>query len=401
MDSKIKCAYCGPVPTIHWVEYFTAFMDWLVQPFNSLVESILKKLVPKFILNRSEQISIGLARGLISLKLAKVLHEPEAADSYRTKCMWQAAKSRGVKLSRIKIFYLPTFVFLAEHRGRALLFDGLPRPDRGKAPSLMWMDDKGVIQKLFAQAGIPVPRGGIAFTRARALELFTEISGTAVVKPSLGSRSRHTVLHINDRAALLQAFSIAKQLSPWVAVQEELKGRVHRITLISGKVAGVLRRDPPFVTGNGQLSVRQLVEAANLDPLRQGPIFHHIPADIQALSELQRQGLAWDSVPGLGVEVVLRQNIGRSAGGVNQDVTDLAHPENLKLFEKIGRVLADSLVGVDFIIRDVRVPWQEQPASGVIECNSLPFIDLHHYPFSGSVRDASGMLWDSVLSAGN
>lgn len=400
MNNKIKCLHCGPVPTLHWVEYFTALMDWLAGPFNSFVESLYRRVLPKFILERNGQISVGLVKGLMVLRLAKVLDKPQAADSDRTKCLWQAAQARGIKLRRVKIFYLPTWVFLAEHHGRTWLFDGLPRPDGAKSKSLLWMDDKGVMQARFSKAGIPVAKGGVAFTRARALELFLQISGTAIVKPSLGSRSRHTVLHINDRASLLKAFAVAKQLSPWVAVQEELKGRVHRVTLISGKVVGVLRRDPPYVVGDGQSSVRELVRVANLHPMRQGPVFHHILMDTEAQTELKRQNLNWDSLPAAGREIVLRQNIGRGSGGVNSDVTDLVHPENLKLFEKIGQVLADSLVGVDLIIQDVSAPWQQQPGTGVIECNSLPFIDLHHYPFSGPSRDAAGLLWDSVLSAG-
>ena len=58
---------------------------------------------------------------------------------------------------------------------------------------------------------------------------------------------------------------------------------------------------------------------------------------------------------------------------------------------------ADPLVGVDFIMEDARVPWQEQERCGVIECNSLPFIDLHHYPLYGEPRNVAGALWDIVF----
>jgi cyanophycin synthetase len=93
----------------------------------------------------------------------------------------------------------------------------------------------------------------------------------------------------------------------------------------------------------------------------------------------------------------LIQKISRGSGGSNIDVTDDVHPENMRLFEKVGRVLADPLVGIDFIIRDISHPWQRQLPCGVIECNGLPFIDLHHYPLSGKTRDAAGALWDIVF----
>ena len=77
-------------------------------------------------------------------------------------------------------------------------------------------------------------------------------------------------------------------------------------------------------------------------------------------------------------------------------MTDSVHPDNMALFEKIGRVLDDPLVGIDFIIEDMSRSWKTQKNCGVIECNSMPFIDLHHYPLYGKPRDAAGALWDLI-----
>ena len=38
----------------------------------------------------------------------------------------------------------------------------------------------------------------------------------------------------------------------------------------------------------------------------------------------------------------------------------------------------------DFIIEDITKSWKEEQHCGIIECNSLPFIDLHHYPLFGN-----------------
>jgi hypothetical protein len=46
-------------------------------------------------------------------------------------------------------------------------------------------------------------------------------------------------------------------------------------------------------------------------------------------------------------------------------------------------------------------PHGEQQPCGVIECNSLPFIDLHHFPLYGNVVNAAGALWDSVFPGSN
>ena len=69
------------------------------------------------------------------------------------------------------------------------------------------------------------------------------------------------------------------------------------------------------------------------------------------------------------------------------------HPDNLKLFLKIAATLDDPLVGVDFMMEDMARSWRTTRC-GVIECNSLPFIDLHHFPYAGRARNVAGMVWD-------
>ena len=59
-------------------------------------------------------------------------------------------------------------------------------------------------------------------------------------------------------------------------------------------------------------------------------------------------------------------------------------------------MLDDPLVGVDFMMDDMARSWKEQKC-GVIECNSLPFIDLHHFPLKGPARNAAGNVWDLIF----
>ena len=49
-----------------------------------------------------------------------------------------------------------------------------------------------------------------------------------------------------DEKNFIVAFKKARQLSPWVMIEEELTGYVHRGTVIGGKLIAVLRREPAY-----------------------------------------------------------------------------------------------------------------------------------------------------------
>jgi cyanophycin synthetase len=104
-----------------------------------------------------------------------------------------------------------------------------------------------------------------------------------------------------------------------------------------------------------------------------------------------------EDIPAKGKIITFSQKTSRGIGGSTTEVTDIIHPENTKMLEHLGSFLKDPLVGVDLIIEDITQPWHKEQHCGIIECNSLPFIDLHHYPLFGTPNNVAGKLWDLVL----
>jgi cyanophycin synthetase len=158
----------------------------------------------------------------------------------------------------------------------------------------------------------------------------------------------------------------------------------------------VLRRDPACVFGDGLHNISELVDIENNNPLRDEKLFHKMIIDNEALKELTYQNLQLTSIPSKNQRINLGTKTSRGSGGAIVDVTAEVHPDNNLLFNKIGEYLDDPLIGIDFIIEDIKKSWQETPRCGVIECNSLPFIDLHHYPLQGQPINVAGKVWDFV-----
>lgn len=386
------CKDCEPAQEIHAVAYLSVVLGWLDQPFFDLMELLFKNTAEKI----SSKISIPFFKTMVFLKLGYWTEKPDEKDTWRTKCFWDEALRRGIKMREFHLGPIKDG-FVAEYKGKTILFDGLPRPGLEESGALKWMDNKGVMKVKFLKEGLPVAPGGVAFTKRGALKIFNSIKKSVITKPNLGSRSRHTMIHINTGEDLIVGFKKAKKLSPLVVVEEELRGYLFRGTLIGGKLVGVVKRDQPEVTGDGMHTLRTLMEEENKRPERNGPIFHKIILDKEAELELKRQNIEMNDVPAKGRTITFSQKTSRSCGGTTAEVTNIVHPDNIEMLEHVGRFLNDPLVGVDFIIEDITKSWKEEQHCGIIECNSLPFIDLHHYPLFGKPNNVAGKLWDLVL----
>lgn len=392
------CLDCGPDTVSHIGHRFGIVFEEFFEPLNRLSGFIWRGIGPLFLLLPWEYVALFGFSLMRLLGLARFTHIPDTHDNLRTRALWESAKKRGITLREFRLFGMPeTGVFVARSGRHIRIFEGLPRP----RPILNWrahhMDNKWLLKQWCLRAGIPVAKGAVCRSPEEAVSAFRLLTPPVIVKPHLGSRSRHTTIHIRDESTLLTAFKKAKQLSPRVIVEEELVGDVYRGTLIGKRVVGVMRREMASVLGDGASSIRSLVEKENARKERKGPIFHEIPKDTEADEELARQSFTWDSILPRGVRATLSQKASRSFGASTTDVTDITHPDIIVLLENLAEIIDDDVIGVDFIVSDITRSWKEQTRCGVIECNSLPFIDLHHYPLNGSPRDVAGALWGLVF----
>lgn len=390
---KRACAACGGDAVPHGLLYANIVIDRFIDPFipsRSGKGGWLARTMHRI----EEWAAPYIFRATAALGLAKKVTAPDEKTLLLAKVLWEDGITRGVDMWEWRLFGLARNLFYATlPDGRRIAFEGLPLPEKEifRAP---WMDDKAELKKRFAAAGFPIAAGGSFKRLADAVAFFRARGGTFITKPHSGSASRHTTLHIDTEEKLARAFRIAKQVSPIVVVEEELRGPVYRATVVDGNFIALLRRDPPHVIGDGKRTIRELVEEANKHPARNGPYFSKMKIDDAALEELAWQALTPESVPEEGRRVALHQKVNWSLGGTTADATDAVHPDNIRLFEDSARFLKASISGIDFIIEDPTRSWKEQKLCGFLECNSMPFFDNHHLPFEGAPRNVAAKIWE-------
>jgi len=248
--------------------------------------------------------------------------------------------------------------------------------------------DKDLTKMLLDAAGVPVPKGRSVTSAEEAWEAAQELGGPVVVKPRDGSQGRGVAVNIETRERVIQAFEVAEEISSEVIVERYIPGHDFRLLVVGGALVAASRRDPPQVTGDGQQTIRQLVDQVNADPLRgdgHATSLTKIRFDDIALATLKKQGFDADSVPPAGTLIFLRNNANLSTGGSATDVTDEVHPEMAARAVSAARMIGLDICGVDVVAESVHHPLEDQHG-GVVEVNAAPGLRMHLNPSFGKGR---------------
>lgn len=262
--------------------------------------------------------------------------------------------------------------------------------------------DKDLTKRLLHAAGVPVPLGKPVESVDEAWEVALKVGLPVVVKPQDGNQGKGVTVNITDRAQLEEAYKNAADYGT-VMVERFLPGHDFRLLVVGDQLVAAARREPPQVLGDGEHTVRQLVEVVNQDPRRgegHATSLTKIRLDDIAVARLAMQGLTPDSVPEKGQRVILRNNANLSTGGTATDVTDDVHPEVAARAVAAAQMVGLHICGVDMVAETVLRPLEEQ-GGGFVEVNAAPGLRMHLAPSYGKPRNVGQAMVDKLYAHGD
>jgi cyanophycin synthetase len=265
--------------------------------------------------------------------------------------------------------------------------------------------DKKLTNRLLDSAGLPVPRSEVVETEDEAVEAAKRLTYPCVIKPLDGNHGRGVALDLQDEAAVRAAWpdTVRQSRGGDVVVETYITGRDYRCLVIGGKLAAVAERVPASVTGDGEHTVRDLVERTNADPRRgigHEKVLTRIRLDENADGILEAQGYTLDSVPEAGAFVKLALTGNMSTGGTSIDRTTEAHPDNVEIAETAARVVGLDIAGIDFICPDIEEPVRET-GGGIVEVNAAPGFRMHTHPTEGEPQYVAKPVIDLLFPPGS
>lgn len=265
--------------------------------------------------------------------------------------------------------------------------------------SILAMENKVITKQILEEHGVRVPKGLDYTDKISAKAGFQYFKGRAVVvKPKLTNFGLGiTILKRNtDRSIFDRAIDIAFDFDSSILIEEFIEGKEFRFFVMADEVVGILYRVPANVTGDGILTIRELVIEKNKDPLR-GKGYHTPLEKIQMgeaeLMFLKAQDKDFESIPDKGETIFLRENSNISTGGDSIDFTDEIPDSYKQIAVKAAKALNVKITGLDMIIPDyTREATDDNYA--IIELNFNPAIHIHCHPYKGKNRRLNEKLLD-------
>ena len=232
-------------------------------------------------------------------------------------------------------------------------------------------------------------------------EAIADIGGyPIVIKPLDGNHGRGITININDWSEAEAAYDLASAASKSrsVIVERYYRGNDHRVLVINNKVVAVAERVPAHVVGDGQSTVKELIEITNKDPKRgngHDNVLTKITIDSTSKAVLAKQGYDLDSVLPEQETVYLRATANLSTGGVAIDRTDEIHPENIWIAQRVAKIIGLDIAGIDIVTSDISKPLKET-GGVIVEVNAAPGFRMHAAPSIGLPRNVGASVLDML-----
>lgn len=238
----------------------------------------------------------------------------------------------------------------------------------------------------FVKYNIPHARGRTFFNPLTAFRFVKQYGFPVAIKPNVSGYSRGSHFPITNFKEFWKAVFLVKIWWPSSIIEEYLEGKNYRVVVIKDEIMSVIRRYPPFVVGDGNKTISELIDQENEQRQKMDlhPVIHPISKNGRTRRFLKKQHLHLSSVPESGKNVFLYNKIALAPGGVVETIdTESVSPKNRELFLKLLNSFDANIFGIDAIFEKGIESDPEQQKCIFLELNSRPYLKMHHFPRYG------------------
>ncbi|RZJ39394.1 MAG: cyanophycin synthetase, partial [Chryseobacterium sp.] len=262
--------------------------------------------------------------------------------------------------------------------------------------------NKELTKKMLEDAAIPVPSGSLVIDEEGLDLAIKKIGYPIVIKPLDGNHGKGASINVNDYQTAVVGLEYAQIYSKKVIVEKYITGFDFRVLVINHKMVAAARRVPAHVVGDGELNIQALIDKENTDPRRgygHENVLTEIDVDKDTNELLEKLNYTLETVPQKGEIVYLKSTANLSTGGTSIDVTDMIHPENVQMAERVSRIIGLDVCGIDIMAENLTQPLKES-GGAILEVNAAPGFRMHLAPSEGLPRNVAAPVVDMLYPQG-
>ena len=304
-----------------------------------------------------------------------------------TEFLIKAAKKRGIQGYILKTD--PRFCVLKKNKKQVLVSGGILSDNSG-ASSFVLANSKAATNEFLKIHKFPVPEQ-IKTNDFDKAKKFLKRYKKVVVKPLKLKQGKGITVGIETEKELKAAWTFAERFSPLEKVVEKhYDGIDHRVLVINYKHVFAVQRLPAYVVGNGKDSIKTLIKIRNAKKTP-GKRKKPIKTDQVLKDFLKKQKMNLNFVPAENEKIILRGTANIHTGGESRDCTDELSAKVKKEVIEIAKLMKMDVIGIDYLAEDIN------KKRCLIELNSDPGVQLHHFPTHGKSREPIDKFLDKLF----
>ena len=274
--------------------------------------------------------------------------------------------------------------------------------DRTSSIAVDLASNKDETKRMLADAAIPVAKGMCIVHEEEVKEVIEKVKFPLVFKPLDGNHGKGASINVKTEEEAIEAFHHAKKYSRKIIVEKFITGYDFRVLVINHRFIAAALREPAHVIGDGTSTIQQLIDKENKDPRRgygHENVLTEISIDKETHDQLAKYNYTLDTILKKGDQCYLKGTANLSTGGTSTDVTDIMHPTNIFICERISRVIGLDICGIDIMAQNLSEPL-ETSGGVVLEVNAAPGFRMHLAPAKGLPRNVAAPVIDMLYPPG-
>lgn len=238
--------------------------------------------------------------------------------------------------------------------------------------------DKYNTSSILTKNSIPVPKFTKINTKDNIKNILNLMNKTSiyfpvVLKPINGTFGIDVITNIDNEEELIESIDSLKGKYQELMLESQVSGDCYRIFVFNNKVIDIIKREKPYVIGDGIHTVSELIEQRNKEQEKMGLFQTNNLSNLFII----KQGFTLDTILDDKVKVYISNVINMHNGArISRIAVDTIPQKNIDMFINTNKFLKISCSGIDYLSDDITIEYDKNDGK-VLEVNGTPDTEIH------------------------